>query len=53
MWVLFVKLTFALLRHSRYAWEAHQGGHWAAVMASAIPFGLGAFVLFVGIAFPF
>ncbi|KAL4781282.1 major facilitator superfamily domain-containing protein [Aspergillus varians] len=30
-----------------YAWEAHPGGHWAAVMASGIPFGLGAFVLFL------
>jgi hypothetical protein len=33
----------------RYAWAAHPGGHWAAVVASGIPFGLGAFVLFVGV----
>lgn len=32
----------------RYAWAAHPGGHWAAAVASGIPFGLGAFVLFVG-----
>lgn len=30
-----------------YAWAAHPGGHWAAVAASGIPFGIGAFVLFV------
>ncbi|OJJ45978.1 hypothetical protein ASPZODRAFT_67518 [Penicilliopsis zonata CBS 506.65] len=30
-----------------YAWAAHPGGHWAAVVASGIPFGLGAFVLFL------
>ncbi|KAL1881044.1 hypothetical protein Plec18167_003586 [Paecilomyces lecythidis] len=30
-----------------YAWEAHQGGHWTAVVASGIPFGLGTFVLFL------
>ncbi|KAH8692076.1 putative MFS polyamine transporter [Talaromyces proteolyticus] len=30
-----------------YAWEAHKGGDWAALMASGIPFGLGAFVLFL------
>ncbi|KAF3395222.1 Polyamine transporter 4 [Talaromyces pinophilus] len=32
-----------------YAWAAHPGGHWAAAVASGIPFGLGAFVLFVGL----
>lgn len=31
----------------RYAWEAHRGGHWASVVASGIPFGLGIFSLFV------
>ncbi|UKZ52488.1 hypothetical protein TrVGV298_006265 [Trichoderma virens] len=30
-----------------YAWAAHPGGHWAVVVASGIPFGLGAFVLFL------
>ncbi|QGA18471.1 hypothetical protein EYB26_006156 [Talaromyces marneffei] len=30
-----------------YAWAAHPGGHWAAAVASGIPFGLGAFVLFL------
>ncbi|OAA65312.1 Major facilitator superfamily domain, general substrate transporter [Niveomyces insectorum RCEF 264] len=30
-----------------YAWAAHPGGHWAVVVASGIPFGLGAFVLFI------
>ncbi|KAB2572670.1 putative mfs polyamine protein [Lasiodiplodia theobromae] len=30
-----------------YAWEAHAGGHWAALVASGIPFGFGAFSLFV------
>lgn len=34
---------------NRYAWEAHAGGHWAALVASGIPFGLGAFSLFVSI----
>jgi hypothetical protein len=33
----------------RYAWSAHRGGHWAATVASGIPFGLGSFVLFVSI----
>ena len=37
--------------HRRYAWEAHRGGKWAAVVAAGIPFGLGAFVLFVGVPF--
>ncbi|OQU97895.1 hypothetical protein CLAIMM_03763 isoform 2 [Cladophialophora immunda] len=35
-----------------YAWEAHRGGQWAAVMASGIPFGLGAFIVFVSIPYP-
>ncbi|KAK5287360.1 hypothetical protein LTR43_010194 [Exophiala xenobiotica] len=30
-----------------YAWGAHRGGHWATVVASGIPFGLGAFVTFL------
>ncbi|KAL6791122.1 major facilitator superfamily domain-containing protein [Trichoderma sp. SZMC 28013] len=30
-----------------YAWAANPGGHWAVVVASGIPFGLGAFVLFL------
>ncbi|KAK4062661.1 uncharacterized protein Triagg1_9779 [Trichoderma aggressivum f. europaeum] len=30
-----------------YAWAANPGGHWAIVAASGIPFGLGAFVLFL------
>ena len=30
-----------------YAWEAHRGGHWAALIASGIPFGFGAFSLFL------
>ncbi|OIW32633.1 MFS general substrate transporter [Coniochaeta ligniaria NRRL 30616] len=30
-----------------YAWAAHPGGHWAVVAASGIPFGIGAFVLFL------
>ncbi|KAF3391545.1 Polyamine transporter 4 [Penicillium rolfsii] len=29
------------------AWEAHQGGHWAALVAAGIPFGWGAFSLFL------
>lgn len=31
----------------RCAWAAHRGGHWASVVASGIPFGLGIFSLFV------
>ena len=31
----------------RCTWEAHRGGHWASVVASGIPFGLGIFSLFV------
>lgn len=34
---------------NRYAWEAHAGGRWAALVASGIPFGFGAFSLFVSI----
>lgn len=30
-----------------YAWEAHNGGRWAPLVASGIPFGFGAFSLFV------
>jgi len=30
-----------------YAWEAHRGGHWAVLVASGIPFGFGAFSLFL------
>ncbi|KAK1585459.1 major facilitator superfamily transporter [Colletotrichum navitas] len=30
-----------------YAWEAREGGNWAALVAAGIPFGLGAFCLFV------
>jgi len=30
-----------------YAWEPHRGGHWAALVAAGIPFGLGAFTLFL------
>ncbi|KIW12850.1 hypothetical protein PV08_08037 [Exophiala spinifera] len=30
-----------------YSWEAHRGGHWAAVVASGIPFGFGTFVIFL------
>ncbi|OAP61342.1 hypothetical protein AYL99_03545 [Fonsecaea erecta] len=30
-----------------YAWAAHQGGNWAVVVASGIPFGLGAFIVFL------
>lgn len=30
-----------------YAWGAQPSGHWAAAVASGIPFGLGAFVLFL------
>jgi hypothetical protein len=33
--------------HYRYAWAAQPGSHWAVVVASGIPFGIGAFVLFV------
>ncbi|GFF49191.1 polyamine transporter 4 [Aspergillus udagawae] len=29
------------------AWEAHRGGHWAALVAAGIPFGWGAFSLFL------
>ena len=31
----------------RYAWEAHRGSHWAALVASGIPFGIGSFSLFL------
>jgi len=31
----------------RYAWEPHRGGNWAALVAAGIPFGLGAFTLFL------
>ncbi|CAG9982950.1 unnamed protein product, partial [Clonostachys byssicola] len=30
-----------------YAWEAHDGGRWAALVAAGIPFGMGSFSLFV------
>ena len=30
-----------------YAWEAHRGGHWAALVASGITFGFGSFSLFL------
>ncbi|PYH46961.1 putative MFS polyamine transporter [Aspergillus saccharolyticus JOP 1030-1] len=30
-----------------YAWEAHAGGHWAALVCAGIPFGVGAFSLFL------
>ena len=30
-----------------YAWAGHEGGNWAVLAASGIPFGLGAFSLFV------
>ena len=30
-----------------YAWEAHHSGHWAALVASGIPFGFGSFSLFL------
>lgn len=30
-----------------YAWEARRGGHWATLVASGIPFGFGAFSLFL------
>ncbi|CAK7203188.1 hypothetical protein SEUCBS139899_005919 [Sporothrix eucalyptigena] len=30
-----------------YAWASNPGGHWASLAASGIPFGLGAFVLFL------
>ncbi|KIW10725.1 hypothetical protein PV08_10024 [Exophiala spinifera] len=30
-----------------YAWEAHSGGHWAALVAAGIPFGFGALSLFL------
>jgi len=30
-----------------YAWEAKRGGHWASLVASGIPFGLGIFSLFL------
>ena len=33
----------------RYAWEAHSGGNWAALVASGVPLGLGTFSLFVGV----
>lgn len=33
----------------RYSWEAHAGGHWAALVCAGIPFGVGAFSLFVSI----
>ncbi|KZL64292.1 mfs polyamine [Colletotrichum incanum] len=32
-----------------YAWEAHEGGNWAALVAAGIPFGLGAFSLFLSV----
>ncbi|KAL4892960.1 putative MFS polyamine transporter [Aspergillus ambiguus] len=32
------------------AWEAHRGGHWAALVAAGVPFGWGAFSLFVTLA---
>ncbi|TDZ28860.1 Polyamine transporter 4 [Colletotrichum spinosum] len=32
-----------------YAWEAHEGGNWAAFVAAGIPFGIGAFSLFLSI----
>ena len=31
----------------RYAWEPHRGGNWAALVAAGLPFGLGAFTLFL------
>ncbi|RAH47235.1 putative MFS polyamine transporter [Aspergillus brunneoviolaceus CBS 621.78] len=30
-----------------YSWEAHAGGHWAALVCAGIPFGVGAFSLFL------
>ncbi|GIJ84888.1 hypothetical protein Asppvi_003739 [Aspergillus pseudoviridinutans] len=30
-----------------YSWEAHDGGHWAALVCSGIPVGIGAFSLFL------
>ncbi|KAF7116143.1 hypothetical protein CNMCM5793_004163 [Aspergillus hiratsukae] len=30
-----------------YSWEAHEGGRWAALVCSGVPFGLGAFSLFL------
>ncbi|KAF6808386.1 MFS polyamine transporter [Colletotrichum plurivorum] len=32
-----------------YAWEAHEGGNWAALVAAGIPFGFGAFSLFLSV----
>ncbi|CAI0654071.1 unnamed protein product [Colletotrichum noveboracense] len=32
-----------------YAWEAHAGGNWAAFVAAGIPFGMGAFSLFLSV----
>ncbi|KAF5521393.1 Polyamine transporter 4 [Colletotrichum aenigma] len=32
-----------------YAWEAHAGGNWAALVAAGIPFGMGAFSLFLSV----
>lgn len=32
---------------SRYSWEAHYGGRWAALVCAGIPFGIGAFSVFV------
>ncbi|GJC94845.1 major facilitator superfamily transporter [Colletotrichum higginsianum] len=32
-----------------YAWEAREGGNWAALVAAGIPFGLGAFSLFLSV----
>lgn len=38
----------APVNHScRYSWEAHYGGRWAALVCAGIPFGIGAFSLFV------
>ena len=37
---------FTKIKH-RYAWGAREGGHWTVLAASGIPFGIGAFSLFV------
>jgi hypothetical protein len=51
-WFVFLRTWQSLWKianFGRYAWEPHQGGNWAALVASGIPFGFGAFSIFVRI----
>ncbi|KAF2971794.1 hypothetical protein GQX73_g1780 [Xylaria multiplex] len=49
LYTAFIGSAFLPVALFWYAWEAHDGGYWPSLVAAGIPFGIGAFSLFLSI----